>query len=282
MKHLATLLLSATLLSGCAVMTAGVERGDERNFVRSLNDVNAGRAVEARMKRAYDYELRGVDVEVAEGVVLLSGNVPRQEDRIEAARIAWSAPQVMQVGNEIQLAGRQGFVRNAKDGVLEKSVRARLLADKYVKGRNFNVETHDGVVYLLGVARTEAELERAARIASLTRGTREVISYARIADVPVEMQAQVGSQFAPESYTLPDFVTRAPLPQQDSAPAPAPMRVAPMDESIPYSAPGEPYALGETVIESAPLPPVDEGAAPYYVDPETGEQIPVKWDKVRR
>ena len=282
MKQLfAAALLSATLLSGCAVMTAGVERGDERNFVRSLNDVNAGRAIEARMKRAYDYSLKGVDVEVAEGVVLLSGNVPRQEDRIEAARIAWSAPQIVQVGNEVQLAGRQGLVRNAKDGVLEKSVRARLLADKYVKGRNFNVETHDGTVYLLGVARTEAELERAARIASLTRGTREVISYARIADIPVARQAELGSQYAPAAPAtqrgLPDFVTRAPLPQQDAAPTPAPMRVAPMDESIPYTEPSAPFELGETVIQAAPLPPVDETAAPYYVDPETGEQIPVRW-----
>ena len=284
MKHALSLLLSAALLSSCAVMTAGVQKGDERNFVRSLNDVNAGRAIEARLKRAYDYELRGVDVEVAEGVVLLSGNVPRQEDRIEAARIAWSAPQIMQVGNEVQIAGRQGLVRNTKDGVLEKSVRARLLADKYVKGRNFNVETHDGIVYLLGVARTEAELERAARIASLTKGTKEVISYARIADLPVARQAELDSQYqsglaapGPVQRALPDFVTRAPLPEQDSATVPAPMRNAPMDESIPYSAPGAPVALGETIIDSAPLPPADDNAAPYYIDPDTGEQIPVKW-----
>ena len=261
-------MLSAALLSGCAVATAGVAKNDERSFVRSLNDVNAGRAIEARMKRAYDYSLKGVDVEVAEGVVLLSGNVPRQEDRIEAARIAWSAQNVQQVGNEVMLKGRQGFVRNAKDGVLEKSVRARLLADKYVKGRNYNVETHDGIVYLLGVARTQAELERAAKIASLTRGTREVISYARIADLPIEMQAGL----APDaSRTLPDFVTRAPLPEQDSSSIAAPMRMAPMDEPIPYHDPAAPIALGETVI------PADPDAAPYYIDPETGAQIPVRW-----
>ena len=156
----ATLFLSAALLSGCAVATAGIKKGDERNFVRSLNDVNATRAVSARLKRAYDYELGGVDVDVAEGVVLLSGNVPRQEDRIEAARIAWSAPNVDQVGNEILVKDKQGFIRNAKDGFLEKSVRTRLLADKYVKGRNFSVETHDGIVYLLGVARDAGELDR--------------------------------------------------------------------------------------------------------------------------
>lgn len=276
MKQALILLLSAAILSGCAVATAGIQKNDERNFVRSLNDVNAGRAIEARIKRAYDYSLKGVDVEVAEGVVVLSGNVPRQEDRIEAARIAWSAQQVEQVGNEIMLKDKQGFVRNTKDGLLEKSVRARLVADKYVKGRNFNVETHDGIVYLLGAARTQAELERAAKIASLTRGTREVISYARIADLPIERQVELSQEFGgtPIQRDLPDFVTQAPLPEQDSTTIPAPMRSAPMDAPIPYSAPqvpAQPYELGDNIV------PSDPNSTPYYIDPDTGEQIPVKW-----
>lgn len=262
-----TLLLSVAILSGCAVATAGIEKGDERSFVRSLNDTNAGRAVEARMKRAYDYSLKGVDVEVSEGVVLLSGNVPRKEDRIEAARIAWSAPRVDQVGNEIMIKDKQGFVRNTKDGFLEKSVRARLTADKYVKGRNFNVETHDGIVYLMGVARTSQELERAARIAAMTRGTREVISYVRVVDLPAEMMAE-----APTQRALPGFVTSEPLPEQDRADTEAPTRRAPMSEPIPYSEP-VPVVPHEEGLNVAP---VDPNAAPYYIDPQTGEQIPVK------
>ena len=77
----------------------------------------------------------------------------RQEDRIEAERIAWSAPRVEQVGNEVLIKDKQGMVRNAKDSVLTTLVKARLTADRYVKGRNINVESHDGIVYLLGVAR---------------------------------------------------------------------------------------------------------------------------------
>lgn len=275
-KRLAPLLISAILISGCAVATAGIEKGDERSFVRSLNDVNAGRAIGSRMKRAHDYELGGVDVEVAEGVVLLSGNVPRKEDRIEAARIAWSAPRVQQVGNEIMIKDKQGFVRNTKDGFLEKSVRARLTADKYVKGRNYNIETHDGVVYLMGVARSAEELERAARIASLTRGTREVISYVRIADLPdaPDMGAEVAvpQSMGPMQRPLPNFLTDEPMPDQDLADTPAPMRQAPMDEPIPYRDPqsANPYDLGQTVV------PADPNAAPYYIDPETGQQIQVK------
>jgi hypothetical protein len=227
------------------------------------------------MKRAHDYELRGVDVEVSEGVVLLSGNVPRQEDRIEAARIAWSAPGIAQVGNEIMGGDKQRLIRNTKDGLLEKSVRTRLAVDKYVKGSNYNIETHDGIVYLLGVARDPRELDRAARIAAMTRGTREVVSYVRLADQTVDVAAMewsgAGPAAPPSRRQLPDFVTSEPLPPVDSVPTPAPMRQAPSGESVPYSAPGSPYALGDNTT-----PPVDPNAEPFYIDPSTGRQIQVR------
>lgn len=272
---LVLLMLSGAHLSSCAMVSAGVKKGDERSFVGSLQDVNAGRAVEARLRRAHAYEMGGVDVEVAEGVVLLTGSVPRKEDRIEAARIAWSAPNIIQVGNEIMIQEKQGIVRNTKDGLLEKSVRARLTADKYVKGHNFNIETHEGIVYLLGVARDPGELGRAAKIASMTRGTREVISYVRIADVPVEMQANVQAQSAtPNQRALPDLLRTEPLPERDRADVPAPMRQAPNGQSVPYTAPQNPvpYDLGQS---DSPFN-VDPNAPPFYVDPDTGEQIAVK------
>lgn len=272
--QLSVLIFSTVLLGGCAVMTAGVERGDERNFVRSINDVNADRVIEARLSRAYDYKLSGVAVDVAEGVVLLTGTVPRKEDRIEAERIAWSAPDVMQIGNEIMVSSKQGLLGNTRDEILETSVRARLTADKYVKGRNYNVETHDGTVYLLGVARNPRELDRAARIAALTRGTEEVISYVRVHnDGEIPAPAHAAAQ-APAQRALPDHLTTEPLPFENGMDRPAPMRLAPMSEPIPYSQPRAPEALGQSAVPS--IPPSNPQTAPYYIDPETGQQIRVK------
>ena len=210
---LAATALLCTTLSGCAIATAGIKKGDERSFVRSMQDVNAGRAIEARMTRAMDFKLSGVDVEVAEGIVLLSGNVPTQKDKIEATRIAWSATDIEEVGNEIKIKGKQSFIRNTKDGVLEKSVRARLTADRLVKARNFNIETHDGIVYVMGVARTDMELKRAAQIAATTRGAKQVVSYARIADLPRETQLQMEAEaqyILNPTRDLPDYLTTTP------------------------------------------------------------------------
>ena len=295
-------------LSGCAVATAGVKKGDERNLVRSVKDVNAGRVIEARMTRALDFKLKGVDVEVAKGIVVLSGNVPTQEDKIEAARIAWSAQGIEQVGNEILIKGKQSFVRNTKDGILEKSVRSRLALDRYVKARNFNIETHDGIVYVLGVARTPEELKRAAEIAATTRGAKQVISYARVANLkpeetlafpaPAPEQA-VQTQAVPTQRALPSILQSAPsgpIPQAPSyeAQLPAPITNAPIDQPIPFAGPTAPTELVMGERLGRELPSDEElGAyrigqageavsiiesAPYYIDPDTGKEIPIRFD----
>lgn len=312
MKKLTVFLLTSTLalssfaLSGCAVTTAGITKGDERNFVRSLNDVSAGRAIKARMTRAPDVDLGEVDVEVAQGIVLLSGNVPDPKYRIEAERIAWSAPNISEVGNEIQIKSSQGFVRNTKDGFLNKAVKTRLIAEGSVKARNFNVETHDGIVYLLGVARTPEELARAAQIASTTRGAREVISYARVAETAA---SQSYPQYQAPSKAMPSAQYSDP---QTSAPAAVQPQYRSLPEALsstPVPTPGEPIyrdpKTGEVIqlppgTKTIPSPdmqgefPSDEElgryrvgtpgeavstieSAPYYIDPETGKQIPVRF-----
>ena len=316
-------------LAGCTtVTTAGIKKGDERNFARSVNDVSAERVVKARMARAHDFDLKGVNVDVREGIVLLAGNVPRQKDKIEAERIAWSAPRVDQIGNEILIKDKQGLVRNAKDGLLTTSVKTRLTADKYVKSRNINVESHDGVVYLLGVARNQAELERAAQIASETRGTREVVSYVKVAGIEsaISQFGRPSSTAAPVQYVpaptqqsyvapqreLPDFLTTTPSPtpslaQPVEVPSPyaaapgiaAPsgtVTAAPLSQPIPFTpqaptAPSQIADMGDRLNKEFPsdndLGKYRTGAAgeavsiiesePYYIDPETGKEIPVRF-----
>lgn len=273
------LAISVTTLSGCAVTTAGVTKGDERNFARSLNDVNAGRAIKARMTRAADFTLKHVDVEVAEGIVVLSGNVPDQATKIEAERIAWSAPRVVEVGNEIQIKQGSSFIRGTKDAVLTSAVKTRLLADRSVKGRNINVESHDGIVYLLGVARTPQELERVARIASTTSGAREVVSYVKLSD---NASASAASQiYQPQSYQAPQSSPTAgyqPLvaPQnyqgQNYQSYEAPVAAVPQAEVQQPQASQPSYRALPQGLSATPSAPT--GASGYYIDPTTGARMP--------
>ncbi len=320
--------LSASLLSSaCAVTSAGVKPGDERNFSRSLNDVSAERVLNARLKRAEGFDLNKVDVEVAEGIVVLTGHVATADDRIEAERIAWSAPHVQEIGNEITVGPRgNALLSGTKNNVLGSSVRARLIADKSVKSRNVNIETENGVVYLLGVARTPEELERTAYIASTTKGVKEVVSYMRVHNAPTPQLAQQSVlQATPQTgqQALPGFLSTTP-----SGGGAATSPQAPIDPLAPYyrdPATGERIEL-DAVTGTIPFRPAAEAAlgglaspqslapnvtalterltdfpsdealgrfrtgaageaasiiesAPYYIDPDTGKEIPVKFTR---
>ena len=161
-------------LAGCSTMQ------EERSIGRELDDVNASLAIKSAMIRNEGYALGGVDVEVTEGIALLTGTVPREDDSLMAECLAWSSVAVRAVANEL-LVGTSASIRNrTNDAWITQNVRGRLLTDRSIRSVNFNVETYAGKVYLLGLARTRGELERASTHASLVDGVGEVISYVRV------------------------------------------------------------------------------------------------------
>lgn len=212
----------AASLAGCAAIQPGRSAG------RQIDDFNAATSIKSAMLRAEGYRLGGVDVEVTEGVALLSGNAPRAEDRIYAECLTWSAPSVREVSNRIEVGAGRGAAQAARDALITQRVRARLVADSEVRSVNFNVETHDGTVHLLGFARTDGERERVALHASLAEGVEEVVDLVRVwgetPDIPARGALQaaacdggIAPSVAPP-FTAPQTVDDAPLQPIDPQP----------------------------------------------------------------
>ena len=262
------LLSAATLLvvaPGCAITSAALDADDGRTVSASISDMSAARTIRARMLRAHGFKLGGVDVEVRGGTALLTGHAPRPEDRVEAERIAWSAPQIADIGNEITVGDKQKFFRNAKDGILEKSVRTRLIASD-VSARDLNIETHDGVVYMLGIVDSLEERDHATRIAATTRGTREVVSYLRVMEAP-----------APQT-SLSVSNTPRPIPAE---PLDMPEEVVRATPVVPVTPLSDVPGGGDVVVEEIPIPSDADRGAPFYINPDSGERIPVRYDERR-
>ncbi|MED5548733.1 MAG: BON domain-containing protein [Pseudomonadota bacterium] len=177
-------------LPALALLTACSTVQEERSIGRQLDDTNASVSIKAAMLRTEGYALDGVDVEVTEGIALLTGAVPREADRRMAECLAWSSVAVRNVANELEIGPGDGFRNRVRDGQITARVNARLAADRNIRSINFNVETRAGHVYLLGVARNRAELERAASHASLVEGVEEVITYVRIDGLPTDLPAR--------------------------------------------------------------------------------------------
>jgi osmotically-inducible protein OsmY len=185
-RLVASLSLIALLpaVSGCATAIVGaagataVTATQERSFGEALDD--AAVSNEIKSKLLANGGMTEVDVEVAGGVVLLSGRVWTPELRLKAESLAWSVRRADDVANEIKVEAPGGFFANASDELISTRVRARLLGSSTVQANNFNVETYGGTVYLLGVARSARELEQAAEEASKVGGVNQVVSYVRL------------------------------------------------------------------------------------------------------
>jgi osmotically-inducible protein OsmY len=183
--------LALTLpLGGCVVAAVGaagavgLTAAQDRTMGEALDDITVGTQIKTKLLAENSEKFMEVDVKAVNGLILLSGRVNYPEDRTRAEGIAWSAALTRDVANEIKIEPPGGFMANLSDEVVTQRVRARLIGSKTVKSVNFHIETYDGVVYLMGTARTAKELKQAAEEASVVSGVKQVVSYVRIHEVP--------------------------------------------------------------------------------------------------
>lgn len=187
---LAALMVAALGLSGCAGVAAGagaqvmVAAAQERKLLDAVDDKTIQLRINARFLN-YDANLfRRVETEIVEGRVLLTGNVPRPEDRVEAARLTWQVAGVREVLNEIAVNDRSGILNYFQDSWITTRLRAKMITDAEIVDINYSVETVNGIVYLIGIAQDEAELKRLTGHARTLSGVRRVISHVRMKDDP--------------------------------------------------------------------------------------------------
>lgn len=176
--------------SGCmtaavgAAAQVGVFALQDRTIGEGIDDAAASQSVKARLLAADRAAFAEVDVEVAGRNLLLSGVAPTEEHRVAAETIARSVRTIDNVYNEVFVGPPSSFTRSAADEMITATIRARFTASPSVRAININIETFNGNVYLMGTARTEMELRRAAEIASTVRGVQRVISFMVVREPP--------------------------------------------------------------------------------------------------
>lgn len=185
-------LFLAAALGACAgppliaggVASVGIAAVQERSIGAAIDDAAIQVQIKHRLLQADDDLFVRVSSEVHEGRVLLTGVVPTPEDRVEAVRLAWQADGVLEVLNEIQVADRGGVIDYLRDVRITAQLRFQMLRDRAVSDVNFSIETVNGIVYLMGVARTEAELGKVTTHARNIAGVRKVVSHVRLSGDP--------------------------------------------------------------------------------------------------
>lgn len=185
-------LLALPLLSGCvtaavgAVTEGAVVVAQERSVGEAVDDAGIFTEIKYLYSRKDVNDLlMNVDVKVVEGRVLLSGNVKTPETQVQAVTLAWQVDGVREVINEITVNDTSSLSNYAQDVWISTQVRTRLLFTKGIRSVNYSVLTVNQVVYLMGIAQNQLELDRATKVASTTSYVKRVVSYVRLKDDPL-------------------------------------------------------------------------------------------------
>lgn len=197
------------VLSGGAAAT-GVAAASEGGIKGTLTDAGI-QATISDLWFQYDLEtFSKLNLTVNQGRVLVTGVVQDPEHRVEAIRLAWQPNGVKQVINEIQVAEGEGIKGFARDAWITSRLRASLTLDQDVQSINYSLETVQGIIYLMGVAQSQAELNRVMEIARTIPDVKRVVSYVKIVGEQIEAQnVQSGNVNA-------QWKTQAPTPEGNS------------------------------------------------------------------
>lgn len=178
--------LMAFWLSGCAgvVVGAGATTGVAAYQERGIEGVAKDLQIESRIIGnwfQFEHTLpTKVSVEVYEGRALLTGAVSDPKIRADAVRLAWKALEVKEVLNEIQVTGPGDIFDFARDSWITTQLKSKITFDENILAINYVIETVNGIVYLIGIAQDQAELDRVIAHGRNLKRVKKIISHVRL------------------------------------------------------------------------------------------------------
>ncbi|WP_207481107.1 BON domain-containing protein [Arenibaculum pallidiluteum] len=170
----------APLAVGAAATAAGTAAAQEGGVQGAVTDAGIHAEIN-HLWFQHDVEMQRVlDMTVTNGRVLLTGRATTPEMRLDAVRLAWQARGVKEVINEVEVGDSGGLGATATDTWITTQLRSRLLFDRDIASRNYSIDTVGGVVYLMGAARDQTELDRVIGHARAVANVKRVVSYVRV------------------------------------------------------------------------------------------------------
>ncbi len=176
------LILSASCVAGCVPLIAGgaatgaVMASQDRGLEQGVNDneiaVEINRKLAAKDARLFTR----VSTQISRGRVVLIGTVDHPEDRITAMKVAWGVGGVKEVIDQLEIGKPLSFSEQTSDTVITTKMRAAIIGDNKVSSINYSIETLRGTIYLMGIAQSQAELDRVVGYARGISGVRNVVT----------------------------------------------------------------------------------------------------------
>jgi osmotically-inducible protein OsmY len=165
--------IEAMILGGAAATAMAIS--DRRQPEVMLGDKRIEVTVSNRVGDAVG-EQGHINVTSYNNTVLLTGEAYTPELKALAEKVAAEVPQVRNVVNEIEIAGRSSLASRSNDSLITTKVKGNLIteAGKKYEAEQVKVVTERSVVYLLGLV-TRDEADAITEVVRSTPGVHKVV-----------------------------------------------------------------------------------------------------------
>ncbi len=161
------------IVGGTAATTAAVAT-DRRTTGEQVEDQAIELKVAAEMRKLFPNGKARVNSVSYAGLVLLTGDVPSEQDKQRAESAAKQVEKVKKVVNELRVGEITAVSVRTNDTWLTSKVKTTLINTKDVPSRTIVVTTERGIVYLLGKV-TAQEGQLAGTAVSGVSGVNKVV-----------------------------------------------------------------------------------------------------------
>ena len=188
-------MLAAAPLAACleaaavgGVAAVGSTAMQERGIKGAANDTGIRSEIVHYWTEADQHFLSDLNLQIYEGRVLVSGEVANEDMRARAIQLAWKAKGVREVINEVQVGDAAGAGTYWRDSLIVRELDFRLLTTKGVPYNDVSIECFNGVVFLLGVADTQAQIDGAAGVARNIANVKKVVNHMLLKTDPLRFR----------------------------------------------------------------------------------------------
>jgi osmotically-inducible protein OsmY len=188
----------APLLVGGAVMT-GMSAADRRTTGSQLEDERIESRGAARLREHLGDRVH-INITSYNRQVLLTGEVPNEQDKQLAEQVVARIENVRSITNELGTLGHTTLTQRSSDSLVTGRVKANLIDAKDLSSSAYRIVTERGVVYLMGRV-TPREADRGTDIARRTNGVQKVVRLFELITEEdlLEMQSQSSPPSPPPS-----------------------------------------------------------------------------------
>lgn len=178
------LILVVVFLGSCAAINVTSSSLKEKGIKEAMSDGMIDAAVNKELINHDINMFLNVEIEVVEGRVLLTGSVKKAKYRMDAIKLAWKVLGVREVINEIEVTNKGGIIRYLNDVKIKTQIRYKIIADKKIRSINYNFESVNGTLYVIGIAQNKKELKRVVKHSNDIKGVIKVVSHVMMKDDP--------------------------------------------------------------------------------------------------